>query len=219
MKSTMISQKKPSQQDLTQPNQNFAQSMIQNGAKAGGLTGVLSDSSFNNVTIRSNDKYNSTLQPKKTLGVKQHRELKSMGQDLPNPHPLSAKHSKDVKKAIFSSTQNVNSTSNLNENTYHSQKTGQQPSASNNYLNSASMQELQATAPAKTNYNSTNVYQRQIYHSKNQSIVSYSSNNSRFTTTRPKNPTEGSLSSKGSVDSGANHFAMNKNSLLKNKLT
>ena len=118
----MISQKKPSQQDLTQPNpSNFAQSMIQNGAKA--LTGVLSDSSFNNVTIRSNDKYNSTLNPKKTLGAK-HRELKSMGQDMPNTHPLSAKHSKDVKKAIFSSTQNVNSTSNLNENTYHSQKTG-----------------------------------------------------------------------------------------------
>ena len=81
------------------------------------------------------------------------------------------------------------------------------------------MQELQATAPAKANYNSNNAYQRQIYHSKNQSIVSYSSNNSRFTTTRPKNPTEGSLSSKGSVDSGANHFALNKNSLLKNKLT
>ena len=78
---------------------------MQNGAKANGVTGVLSDSSFNNVTIRSNDKYNSTLHPtKKSLGMKHHRELKNI-QDLPNAatnHPLSAKASKDAKhKGIF----------------------------------------------------------------------------------------------------------------------
>ena len=77
-----------------------------------------------------------------------------------------------------------------------------------------------------TNLNSASVFQRshhQIYHSKNQSIggVSYSSNisnNSRFTTTRPKNPTDGSLSSKGSVDSAANHFGVSTNNRLKQKI-
>ena len=77
---------------------------MQNGAKANGVTGVLSDSSFNNVTIRSNDKYNSNHPSKKQLGMKQHRELKNI-QDLPNAstnHPLSAKASKDAKhKHIF----------------------------------------------------------------------------------------------------------------------
>jgi len=48
--------------------------------------------------------------------------------------------------------------------------------------------------------------------------MSYSSNNSRFTTTRPKNPTEGSLSSKGSIDSAPNHFVANSNNRLKQKL-
>ena len=67
-----------------------------------------------------------------------------------------------------------------------------------------------------TNLTSASVFQRshhQIYHSKNQSIggVSQSSINSRFTTTRPKNPTDGSLSSKGSIDSAANHFGVTTN--------
>ena len=71
-----------------------------------------------------------------------------------------------------------------------------------------------------TNLNSASVFQRshhQIYHSKNKSIsgVSQSSINSRFTTTRPKNPTDGSLSSKGSIDSAANHFGVTTNNRLK----
>ena len=75
-----------------------------------------------------------------------------------------------------------------------------------------------------TNLNSASAFQRshhQIYHSKNQSIggVSYSSNNSRFTTTRPKNPTEGSLSSKGSIDSAPSHFGVATNNRLKQKLS
>ena len=76
---------------------------------------MLSDTSFNNVTIRSNDKYNSTLNPtKKSLGMK-HRELKNMGaQDtLPNAsicHPLSAKNVKEGKKGIFQGATNMSST-------------------------------------------------------------------------------------------------------------
>ena len=125
LKSTMISQKKPSGTGSSANTgaahsqaQNFTQSAIQNGAKATGVTGVLSDSSFNNVTIRSNDKYNSTLHPaKKPLGMK-HRELKNIGaQDLPNAsinHPLSAKNAKEGKKGIFTGATNVNSAANLN---------------------------------------------------------------------------------------------------------
>ena len=76
-----------------------------------------------------------------------------------------------------------------------------------------------------TNLNSASVFQRshhQIYHSKNQSIggVSQSSINSRFTTTRPKNPTDGSLSSKGSIDSAAaHHFGVTTNQRLQQKIS
>lgn len=74
-----------------------------------------------------------------------------------------------------------------------------------------------------TNLNSASVFQRshhQIYHSKNQSVggVSQSSVNSRFTHTRPKNPTDGSLSSKGSIDSAPNHFGVTTNQRLQQKI-
>ena len=79
-----------------------------------------------------------------------------------------------------------------------------------------------ATHGHTKNLSSANVFQRghhQIYHSKNQSVgsMSYTSNNSRFTTTRPKNPTDGSLSSKGSIDSDR-HFGVSTNNRLKQKL-
>ena len=177
LKSTMVSQKKPSAAasgantgaalHQTQSTQNFTQSAIHSGAKASGVTGLLSDSSFNNVTIRSNDKYNSTLHPtKKSLGMK-HRELKNIAaQDLPNAstaHPLSAKNGKEGKKGIFQGAANASSAANLNANAsnYHSQRVGQQPGASKHYVNSGSMAEL--PSQPQTNLNSNSVYQRSAH--------------------------------------------------------
>ena len=211
-----------------------------------GMTGI-SDSSFNNMTIRSVDKYNSNFGPvKRSTGHKQ-RQISNLEQQVLSnaqmqlSHPLSAKNTADKPKTIFqtSGKANTNSTQNLISNSY---KSGSIPAgASKHYLNGGgSMIELSTgtTGPNvphpsstnknhTTNLNSASVFQRshhQIYHSKNQSIggVSYSSNksnNSRFTTTRPKNPTEGSLSSKGSVDSAANHFGVSTNHRLKQKFS
>lgn len=61
-----------------------------------GMTGI-SDSSFNNMTIRSGDKYNSTLGPtvkRSTNGHKQRQIANLEHQVLQNAlgHPLSAKN-------------------------------------------------------------------------------------------------------------------------------
>lgn len=62
----------------------------------------------------------------------------------------------------------------------------------------------------------------QIYHQKNASVgaMSYTSGNSNYTRTRPKNPTDcSSVSSKGSIDSASQHLFMSSNPRLMNKLS
>ena len=62
-----------------------------------GLTGM-SDSSFNNMTIRSGDKYNSTLGAVKRITGSKQRQINNLEQQvlasaqMLSAHPLSAKN-------------------------------------------------------------------------------------------------------------------------------
>ena len=51
------------------------------GLKQVGMTGI-SDSSFNNMTIRSNDKYNSTLGPVKLAQQHKPRQIQNLEQQV-----------------------------------------------------------------------------------------------------------------------------------------
>ena len=72
-----------------------------------GMTGM-SDSSFNNMTIRSGDKYNSTIGPMKRSSAHKQRQITNLEQQvLANAqmqqlaHPLSAKNTAEKTKNIF----------------------------------------------------------------------------------------------------------------------
>jgi len=76
-----------------------------------GKTALMSDSSFNNVTIKSVDKYNSTLgaqaagaQINSSGGVNQ----SLVGMSLQTNHPLSAKNAKKKKANPFTLAQHTN---------------------------------------------------------------------------------------------------------------
>ena len=88
---------------------------------AGGITGI-SDSSFNNMTIRSGDKYNSTLGPsvkRSSNGHKQRQIANLEHQVLQNAlgHPMSAKNAAEQQQThnIFQATGATGSSTNTTQ--------------------------------------------------------------------------------------------------------
>ena len=93
---------------VSQSGNNTSQTQLNvpTGTIKVGITGI-SDSSFNNMTIRSGDKYNSNLGPVKRSSGHKQRQISNLEQQvLTNAqmqlaHPLSAKNTQEKPKNIF----------------------------------------------------------------------------------------------------------------------